>query len=151
MVASLLAFISQSNLPFPRASVLLSPYIDLTFSYDSITSLAEYDAVVSSQEAKANASHIFHGRSYGPLEVPAMKPVSRAEDWPEVLVMTGSHEVLLDDSRAYVSKLRDSGVNVRYIEQDAMSHVYPFFWQWMPEADHGLRFMCGWIWSRVGM
>lgn len=150
MISNLLHMIATENLPFPKAAVLLSPYIDLTFSYDTIEAHADVDAMILPDDAKNTAKICFAGKDYGPMDLPCMGPVNRAQEWPSILVMTGSHEVLTGDSRNFVKKLEKHGVDVTYVEQVGMPHVYPIFYTWMEEADHALSHMTQWTRSRIG-
>ncbi|KAI9032420.1 Alpha/Beta hydrolase protein [Hyaloraphidium curvatum] len=153
MTANLLLTISHDpSLPFPRAAVLLSPYIDLTFSYDTIDANGDIDGIILPDDARTVGGLCFAGRSYGPMDLPCMKPVAREGEWPSVLVMTGSHEVLAGDSRAFVKKLNGAGVkDVKYIEQDCMEHTYNCFFGWMSEADDALSYQCNWARAKLGI
>lgn len=117
----------------PASIVLVSALVDLTVSNPSFEELASIDPMVRQEGTRRNAAFYLDGR--GPAEAPAAFPMMRDLGWlPPSLVLTGGAEVLRDDSRNLVEKLRREGAHVEFHEYADMIHVWPLFASFLPEG-----------------
>ena len=133
LVLSSLTVLHDMGTPLPECVVLVSPLVDLTVTNPSYEERAHLDPIVSHQGISRAAAHYLDGRS--PEEAPAAFPMLSDLGWlPRCLLLVGSAEVLLDDSRNLAAKLEREGVSLQYLEYDDMVHVWTLFSSFLPEA-----------------
>jgi len=119
--------------PLPARVVLVSPLVDLTVTNPSYEERAHLDPIVSRQGIERAAGLYLDGR--GPDEAPAAFPMLSDLGWfPRCLLLVGSAEVLLDDSRNLAAKLERDGADLDYHEYDDMVHVWTLFASFLPEG-----------------
>lgn len=133
--ATLLALRSHGE-PLPGAAVLLSPWVDMTLSGASYTSLADADPMVDRLTLTTAAEAYAAGRD---LRDPLLSPLFG--DWsgmPPMLVQVGELEVLLDDSRSFAATVRAAGGDVTIEEWAGMVHVWQSFCGMIDDADRAV-------------
>jgi acetyl esterase/lipase len=104
----------------PRAAVLLSPWVDLTGSGESVRS-ATLDIL--------DATMIAHGAALyaggTSLRDPHVSPLhAELQDLPPLLVQTGEHEVFFSENHSFVARARAAGVRVTHEVAPGMTHVF---------------------------
>lgn len=100
--------------PLHRATMLLSPWVDLRVVNDSFTECGPTDSLFSARDAREAAAGYSAGHD---VANPSLSPA--LGDWtgqPPVLVETSSTEVLRDDARHLAARLLASGVTVWFRE-----------------------------------
>jgi epsilon-lactone hydrolase len=130
LTMSLLLSLKEAGDPMPAAAVLISPWVDLEGSGESMISRADLDPWLKPLESKA-APALYIG------ELDRRDPMVSSiyadlKGLPPMLVHVGDHEILLDDSIRLVNKAREDGVEVSFKIWDEMWHVFQQFA--MPEA-----------------
>lgn len=108
--------------PLPSALVLLSPWIDLTVSGESVDRLAEHEVMLARPGLEFMAA-----RYAGVLARadPRVSPLfGRFEGLPRMLIQVGGHEVLLDDARRLAERAVAAGVTVTLQIWDRQNHVF---------------------------
>ncbi|MDX5361093.1 MAG: alpha/beta hydrolase [Alphaproteobacteria bacterium] len=124
--------IRDAGLPGPACAVLFSPWTDLTGSGESMRRNAAADPMLSPHFA-AEAARLYAPR--GRLDAAPCSPLFGAmEDLPPTLVLAGTTEILLDDSRRLADRLREAGVDVTLDLWPNMPHAWPYFGDVLPEA-----------------
>lgn len=121
----------------PLAAVVLSPWTDLTVSGDSALSNPEKDPILDVAKAR-EWGQWYAGDSS--LEHPFISPVfGDLSNLPPILIQVGTDEILLSDAVRFATfaAMQDSEVTLT-IEED-MSHVWHFFWQYIPEAKTAIK------------
>ena len=137
LLLSALIELHDAGAPVPASVVLVSALVDLTVSNASYKELADVDPIVRQAGTRRNAAFYLDGR--GPAEAPAAFPMMTDLGWlPPSLVLSGGAEVLRDDSRNLVEKLRREGVRVEYHEYADMIHVWPLFSSFLPEGQEAV-------------
>jgi monoterpene epsilon-lactone hydrolase len=58
---------------------------------------------------------------------------------PPLHVQVGTREALLDDSRRFVARAREHGLDVTYLEHPEVAHMWIFYDAQMPEAQDAFR------------
>lgn len=105
----------------PQACLLLSPYLDLTHTGDSVATRAHLDPFIDPAGMSATAA-TYHGNT-DPAD-PRVSPLFGTVDgFPPTLIQVGSDELLFDDSRRFAQRLTD----VVFQEWVGMIHVWPLF------------------------
>ena len=133
LVLSSLSVLHRADSPLPACVVLVSPLVDLTVTNPSYEERAHLDPIVSYQGISRAAEYYLDGR--GPDEAPAAFPMLSDLGWlPPCLLLVGSAEVLLDDSRNLAAKLEREGASLDFHEYDEMVHVWTLFSSFLPEG-----------------
>jgi len=125
------------GLPLPRAVVLLSPWLDLSLSGDSMRSRADEDPMVSPDDL-VRMSAAYRGE-LDPSN-PAVSPLfASLEGLPPMVVQVGTAEVLLDDARRLAERARSAGIPVDLQVFPDLVHVFQFFGPFVPEAGEAIE------------
>jgi acetyl esterase/lipase len=142
LVASCLLAIRDSDMPLPAASVLMSPWVDLALTGESLRTRAALDPLnhngrhplVSMTESVQAYLASMHPMS--PLASPLYADL---RGLPPLLIQVGTDEALFDDAMRFDAQARRAGVSVSLQIGDGMPHVYQFFAWHIPEAREALE------------
>ena len=131
-VATLLS-LRHEGVPMPAAVVLLSPFLDVTGSGESMKTRVERDPWFN-----PNDIHVV-ARYYSPDETqwtnPLISPVfANVAGLPPTLIHVGDDEILLSDSTRFAEHLREEGVEVELEVFPELWHVFQLFVGKMPES-----------------
>lgn len=155
LTMDLLQTLRARGAKMPKASVLMSPWIDMTASGRTYVENYKVDPVFG-----------IKGQTPGPEEVRSLLMESELYMWlgdndrtdpmispaladyddgyPPIFVTVGGNEMLLSDAETLVRKFRDAGVEAHLLVGDGMMHAYPVY-QLFPEAQQALRQICDFI------
>lgn len=134
-VATLL-WLRQQGAPLPAAGFLLSPWLDLALTGDSLQTRATLDPLCSYEGlllaaqqylAQADAQTPFASPLYGELT-----------GLPPLLIQVGDHEVLLSDSTRFAEHAQAAGVAVTLEVWPAMWHVWHGWAGTLPEGEEAI-------------
>lgn len=122
------------GLPQPRATVLLSPWTDLTLSGESFATNAETEVLLPTAGIIESRDEYLAGADPAdPLASPLFADFPGAGP---VHIWVGDSEILRDDSRRLSERLRAHGVAVQLTEEKDLVHAWPIFPGWLlPEAE----------------
>jgi len=133
----------DAGLPLPQAIVLLSPWLDLTLSGDSYTSLVDQDIFSKPDQLRAMA-RTYLGRGGDPAN-PAASPVfDDLQGLPPMLVHAGACDITLDDARLLVRRVEAEGGSVTLRVFERMYHHFQVFEE-LPEAAASLADIGGFV------
>jgi epsilon-lactone hydrolase len=136
LAAALVMRLRDGQLPIPGAIVCLSPWMDMTFSGESMQAQSAVDVVLSEEWLRKCAQAYLRKKD---AKTPGASPLhGNLGRLPPVLIQVGSEEMLLDDSKHFAEKARQAGVEVQLETWSEMVHG----WQmvgWMPEAGAALE------------
>ena len=122
----------HDGVSLPRAAVLLSPFLDVTASGESMTTRAEHDPWFEPENISVVIGH------YCPNEDPRnplLSPVfANVAGLPPTLIHVGDDEILLSDSTRIADKLRAAGIDVELEDFPELWHVFHLFVGKMPES-----------------
>jgi epsilon-lactone hydrolase len=112
------------GLPLPRRVYLQSPWLDLTLSSRSHERQDSRDPFLGTWFLERDFARHYAGAT--PRNHPLMSPLyADLEGLPPFLVQVGSREVLLDDSRHFVTRARAAGVDVTLEVWRGLWHAWP--------------------------
>ncbi|MDX2170475.1 MAG: alpha/beta hydrolase [Deltaproteobacteria bacterium] len=132
LTAATLLALRDAGLPRPAAGVLLSPWLDLTLSGESMDGRAAIDPMVQREPLQRMADAYLAGADpRAPLASPLFADL---HGLPPLLIQVGSAETLLDDSTRFAARARAADVSVRLDVWDDMIHVFNAFAFLLPEA-----------------
>ncbi|MFI7588035.1 alpha/beta hydrolase [Spongisporangium articulatum] len=120
-VATLLALRAAGD-PLPASAVVFSPWVDLTFTGDSMDTKHGVDPLFTRDRIGAYAPGYLAGRD--PAE-PLVSPVfADLAGLPPLLVQVGSAEVLLDDATRLTARAAAGDVRVSLEAWPGLTHVF---------------------------
>ncbi len=144
-VATMLA-LRDAGVPLPAAAVLLSPFLDVTGSGESIQTRAAQDPWFHPKDLASIADYYCepHQRRF-PLVSPVFGDV---EGLPPMFIQVGDHEILLSDSERLENECIAAGIEVELQVWPDMWHVFQMFVGKMPESRKAINQMGAYIQSR---
>jgi acetyl esterase/lipase len=146
LVLALLARLIDAGADLPAGVFALSPLTDLTFSGASIQVNAECDVMLPAGRVTELADRYLAGaRATDPQASPLFADFKGA---PPVWITVGDTEILLDDTRRIVPRMKAQGVAVQMNIAHDLPHVWPMFHNTLPEARTTLNNLARWITSR---
>ena len=141
-VASLLA-LRDAALPMPGGAFLLSPWLDLSASGESMRTRDGRDPWFRPGDIAVVAGHYCRPEQ---VTLPLVSPVyADLRDFPPTYIQVGDDEILLSDATRLADKLRASGGTVELEVFPGMWHVFQAFLLVMPEARQAIRTLAGQI------
>lgn len=131
-VATLLS-LRHAGDPMPANALLLSPFLDITASGESMQTRAGQDPWFHPEDIAVVAGHYCNDENEhrNPLVSPVFANVAGL---PPTYIQVGDAEILLSDSTRFAEKLKEAGVDVEIEIFPEMWHVFQLFVGKMPEA-----------------
>lgn len=122
----------------PSGLILMSPFLDLSLSSESLRYNQKHDALLSIEALEAGiAYYVPEGMD---RSAPEFSPLyADLTGLPPTLVQIGSKEILLDDANRFSKQAKQVGVDVRYKLYTGMWHNFQMFSPWFEEAQQALR------------
>lgn len=122
----------DAGLPMPRALVLLSPWLDLTCSGESMQTRADVDPWLSPAMVDGIRGIYLAGvDAASPLASPLNAELSGL---PPMLIQVGDQEILLSDSQRMQERAGAAGVAVELEVGPELWHVWHLFAPVLPDA-----------------
>jgi monoterpene epsilon-lactone hydrolase len=126
----------DSGLPLPACIVLVSPGVDLSGDYPSMTRNARKDPMIRPSWFHACARRYVGGRD---LRDPACSPLfANHQGLPPILIHVGTDEVLLDDSTRLAERCREAGVDVTLEVFEGLWHEFHIHAGALRESDEAV-------------
>ena len=144
---SLQVCLKKMNYPLPAASVLFSPWVDLTFSGESAETHQIDDPIVIVDHVKEWASSYAHRHSIlHPMISPLYADLSGLSP---VLIQASDAEVLTDDAVRLARKLASAGTESHLQLYPELLHVWQILWPFLPEAKEALSLAADFIEKQI--
>lgn len=129
--------IQQEKLPQVSGLILLSPFLDLTLTSESLRYNAQHDALLSIETLETGIDY------YVPKNMdksdPTISPLfADLTGLPPVLVQVGSKEILLDDAQRFKERAEQANVEVHFKIYTGMWHNFQMFSAWFDEAQQAI-------------
>jgi epsilon-lactone hydrolase len=136
LAAATLVALKHVGLPQPSAAVLMSPWVDLTLSGDSINAKAAVDPALTPEGLRRRAiDYVADGDRTADLVSPMFADLTGL---PPLLIQAGSHEILLDDATRLASRAAAADVAVTLEVTPGVPHVFQGFAAMLDEGDAAL-------------
>jgi monoterpene epsilon-lactone hydrolase len=145
---SLLLRLRALGVVLPAAAVLLSPWVDLEASGESLRHYEFCDYITRDYLLRCADWALGAEMTNHPLFSTIHADLSGL---PPVLVQCGGAEGLLDDAIHLVARAREAGVPVMLDVQPDMVHVYQLFASFAPEARRALETAAAFVRDHAGM
>ena len=141
-MATLLALRDAGD-PLPNCAVLLSPFLDVSGSGDSMQTRAKQDPWFRPGDVAVIADYYCERHQWrDPLVSPVFADVSNL---PPLFVQVGDDEILLSDSERLAENVRDAGGQCELEVWPDMWHVFQMFVGKMPESREAIEKIGGFL------
>lgn len=129
--------IRDEKLPLPAALYLLSPWVDLTFTGETLMTRAAVDPMVTEAWIRAGAAHyVGTNDPANPLISPLFADCGGL---PPMLIQVGSDEILNSDAERLAARAKAAGVDVQLSVHPGLWHVFQVFAGMLPPATTAVR------------
>ena len=137
LATALMVNLKTLGLPQPKAAVLISPWVDLAMTGESLQANARADAMLSPEAIEKFAS-LYLGDSdpRSPLASPIFADLSGL---PPAYVMVGDTEVLMSDAQTLVKRISEADGQVELTIWPKMPHVFPIMSAIIPEGRQAIE------------
>jgi len=144
-VATMLALRDAGD-PLPAAAVLLSPFLDVTGSGESVRTRVDRDPWFHPDDLPPIADYYCEPHQH---RFPLVSPVfADVEGLSPALIQVGDDELLLSDSERLADHYIAAGIDVELQVWPEMWHVFQMFTIKMPEARRAIKKIAAYIQSR---
>jgi monoterpene epsilon-lactone hydrolase len=134
-VATLLA-LREAGVPLPSCAYLMSPYVDLTLSGETLAEKAELDPVLTPDGLRVRVPDYVAGAD---ASDPYISPIfGDLSELPPLFIQVGSHEILLSDALRLAGRAAVSDVAVTLDVTPGVPHVFQGFAGLLDEAGAAL-------------
>lgn len=121
LVVSAIGEMLKIHLSLPHAVVLISPWIDLECNNPSIEGNASLDYSINKEMLQ-----MFAQAYTGDVPIAVSSPKKALlTQFPPVLIMVGTHEILLDDSKHFYNDIKEIQGKSRLSIYEDQPHVWP--------------------------
>jgi monoterpene epsilon-lactone hydrolase len=135
LVFALLLSLKDQGLPFPRAAICFSPWLDLTFQSKAFKTNKEFQLYIPLLTLIAN----LYVRDMAPND-PYISPVyGNLDGLLPILMQLGKNEVLLEEAFMTFEKMKENKGAIVLEVWENMFHAWPYFAAFLPEAKEALR------------
>lgn len=149
LATALLVRLRDEGLPMPAAGVLMSPWVDLTCSGESMVARAALDPISDRAGALYCATQFLAGKA--PTDSYASPLFADLTDLPPLYIHVGEHEVFFDDSSRLATGVRASGGDAQLDVFDGMWHAFHLHAGNVPEADEAITRLGNFLRARLGV
>ncbi len=137
LAVALAVKIREAQLEQVSGLILLSPFLDLTLTSESLRFNQKHDALLSIEALETGIDY------YLPKEIdrgdPRVSPVFEdLTGLPPTLIQVGSKEILMDDGKRFQQQAEAAGVEVEFKIYTGMWHNFQMFSAWFEEAQQAL-------------
>lgn len=137
LAVSLLQKLHEQKAPQPAACVLLSPWVDLSCSSQSMDLNAATDPILNRVQMHAFAE-LYANKL--PLDSPEISPLfGNLSGLAPLHVQVSSQEILRDDARRLVEAIQQQGGQAELNETPWMPHVWQLLYRYLPQAATSVR------------
>lgn len=137
LTVALMVALKEQGLPLPAAGVCLSPWVDLSFSGDSMQTNAKADSILCKESlAWLGGQYLADQADNDPQASPIFADLSGL---PPLLIQVGSDEVLLDDAVRLNKLAKKAGVDSTLEVWEGQVHVWQLMSKLIPEARQALQ------------
>ena len=137
VVAGTINWLRDNGMPPPACAVMISPWLDMTLSGESVTANRKKDLLLP-----AEALPIWRDcyMAQTDLSAPyASTLLHQLQNLPPTYIQAGQNELLLSDAIRYTEKAKKDGSEVVLEIYPHMFHAFNAFWRMLPQAREANR------------
>ncbi len=147
LTVATLVNLKNLGLPQPAGAILLSPWLDLAGTGESVETNREADPMLSRAALESFAAFYVGDRDRkAPLASPLYADLAGL---PAVLVHAGSTEILLSDAERLVDRIRETGGEAWLKVWPDMPHVFQVFAGRIPEGKEAIAELADFVRRRT--
>lgn len=120
LALSVLSKLNKEGVKAPAYLIMLSPWIDLSCSNESLSSNANLDPILTKKALQDYTS--LYVREHNLSDANPIE--TRYGEYPPTLILVGSGEILLDDSKSIYNKIASVQEKVKLSIYDNQNHVW---------------------------
>jgi len=109
----------------PGKLALFAPWLDLGLADPAIAAVEPHDVMLKIGTLRACGGMVAAGRA---MDDPAVSPLHAPADalaaLPPTRIWTGRHDLFIIDSRSFLARLIEAGVDAKLYEYEAAPHVF---------------------------
>lgn len=129
--------LKDQTMPLPSAIGLISPWVDLTMSGESVTSRADCDPMIRKDWLEVMINN--YATDLTP-DSPLYSPIfADLTGLPPIFIQVGSDEILLDDAIRLAQRAESQGVSVELEVWEGLWHVWHFQAGLVPESNQAIE------------
>ncbi|MEO0896593.1 MAG: alpha/beta hydrolase [Bacteroidota bacterium] len=137
LVMATLLTLRKLGSPMPAGAILMSPWVDLTFSGESAEAHKATDPIVVVDEIRDWA--VVYAGKYSLLH-PMVSPVfADLSNLPPIYIQASTAEVLTDDAVRLHKKIEADGGMSEIKLYEGLIHVWQLLWRYVPEAQEAIE------------
>jgi epsilon-lactone hydrolase len=111
--------------PMPGKLALFAPWLDLGLADPAIAAIEPHDVMLKIGTLRACGGLVAADRAMDdPAVSPLYAPASALAALPPTRIWTGRHDIFIIDSRSFLARLVEAGVDARLYEYEAAPHVF---------------------------
>lgn len=137
------------GVPLPAATMLISPWIDLAVTGESMDYNGGKDAIFHKQWIIDMAAGFLNGTD--PRDPGAAPLHADLSGFGPIYIQVGDQELLLDDSRMLAEHAQRAGVDVQIDEFPGQQHSFQMAAGLAPEADDAINRFAAWARPKLGV
>ncbi len=139
----------EEGLPLPAATMLMSPWVDMEVTGETMVSNGGKDALFNQAWIKQLADGYLSGTDpRDPLATPLYGDL---RGLGPIYIQVGDQELLLDESRQLAALAEKAGVEVRLDVFPDQQHSFQMMAGRAPEADEAIRRLAEWARPNLGL
>jgi len=136
LAVALLLALREAGEPLPSCGLLMSPYVDLTLSGETLAVKRDVDPLLTPEGLRARVPDYVGGAD---ASDPLISPIfGDLKELPPLLIQVGSHEVLLSDALRLAARAAISDVPVTLDVTPGVPHVFQAYAGLLDEAGAAL-------------
>ena len=111
--------------PGPGKLALFAPWLDLGLADPAIAAVEPFDTMLKIGTLRACGAMVAAGRAIDTPELsPLYAPAAALAQLPPTRIWTGRHDLFIIDSRSFLARLLEAGVDAKLYEYEAAPHVF---------------------------
>jgi epsilon-lactone hydrolase len=136
LAVALLLALREAGVPLPSCAYLMSPYVDLTLSGETLAAKREVDPLLTPEGLRARVpDYVGEADASDPYISPIFGDL---RELPPLLIQVGSHEVLLSDALRLAERAAIADVPVTLEVTPGVPHVFQAYAALLDEAGAAL-------------
>ncbi|WP_369249171.1 alpha/beta hydrolase [Streptomyces sp. R41] len=139
----------DQGLPLPAGTLLISPWVDMEVTGETMLSNSGKDALFNQPWVKELAANFLGGGS--PRDPHANPLHADLTGLGPIYTQVGDQELLMDDSRRLTEHAEKAGVSVRLDVFPEQQHTFQMMAGRAPEADDAIRRFAEWVRPLLGL
>lgn len=125
--------------------VMISPWLDVTVTADSIRRLGHLDFMLSDKHGRRWAKNVCGHGLIDPRD-PRISPLfGDFSGLPPMYFCVGGTEIVLDDTLDAIEKAKEAKIPYTLDRQEEMFHIWPIFGFFLPEGAESTRKIALWL------